>query len=155
MKGAKHGEYNANFYTSNTTGVKQPADDRYAPIASLKLQLNGADRFSERKGSYFSQVEPFAYMDAKPAAGIYCYNFGLKPEETQPSGTCNFSRIDNATLIVTTKACPATADVLANVTDENTTFANVAGNLTNLLCFAQNFNVLRIMSGMGGLAYAN
>jgi hypothetical protein len=41
------------------------------------------------------------------------------------------------------------------VTDENTTFSNVAGNLTNLLVFAENFNVLRIMSGMGGLAYSN
>lgn len=90
MKGAKHGEYSANFYTSNTTGAKQPSDDRYAPIASLKLQLNGQDRFQERKGSYFSQVQPFSHLNAKPAAGVYMYNFGIAPDQTQPSGTCNF-----------------------------------------------------------------
>lgn len=86
MKGAKHGEYSANFYTSNTTGNKQPSDDRYAPIASLKLQLNGQDRFQERKGSYFSQVQPFSHLNAKPAAGVYMYNFGIAPDQTQPSG---------------------------------------------------------------------
>jgi hypothetical protein len=62
------------------------------------------------------------------------YSFCLKPGEHQPSGTCNFSRIDNARLV----------------------FSNMnAGNATNLSVFAMNYNVLRIMSGMGGLAYSN
>ena len=65
-------------------------------------------------------------------ANIYCYSFALKPEEHQPSGTCNFSRIDNAQLMFD--------DTLANST---------------LKVFAVNYNVLRIMSGMGGLAYSN
>lgn len=66
-------------------------------------------------------------------ANIYCYSFALKPEEHQPSGTCNFSRIDNAQLMFN--------DTLANST---------------LKVFAVNYNVLRIMSGMGGgLAYSN
>jgi hypothetical protein len=64
---------------------------------------------------------------------IYCYSFALKPEEHQPSGTCNFSRIDNAQLI----------------------FDNAPGSDSNLKVFAVNYNVLRIMSGMGGLAYSN
>jgi hypothetical protein len=61
---------------------------------------------------------------------INVYSFGLKPEEHQPSGTCNFSRIDNAKI--------------------NFTAAQGAGNI-----YAVNYNVLRIMSGMGGLAYSN
>ena len=66
-------------------------------------------------------------------------------------------RIDNATLIVTTKPCSVAFDDAANVgvASEEVTLANVAGNLTNLLVFAENYNVLRIMSGMGGLAYSN
>ena len=64
---------------------------------------------------------------------IYCYSFALKPEEHQPSGTCNFSRIDSAQLI----------------------FDDAPGSDSNLKVFAVNYNVLRIMSGMGGLAYSN
>ena len=67
-------------------------------------------------------------------ANIYCYSFALKPEDHQPSGTCNFSRIDSAKL----------------------KFDNdVGGSSTTLKVFALNYNVLRIMSGMGGLAYSN
>ena len=63
------------------------------------------------------------------------YSFALKPEEHQPSGTCNFSRIDNAQLI-----------------GDN---MNATSGGTALHCYAVNYNVLRIMSGMGGLAYSN
>jgi hypothetical protein len=63
---------------------------------------------------------------------VYTYSFALSPEEHQPSGTCNFSRIDNAVLQLTTIARAGVLKV-----------------------FAVNYNVLRIMSGMGGLAYSN
>jgi len=61
------------------------------------------------------------------------------------------SRIDNATLIVTTKAGSVAYNDAANITTEDVTLANIAGNLTNMLIFAESFNVLRVMSGMGGL----
>jgi hypothetical protein len=71
------------------------------PVALAKLQLNGHDRFSERDGRYFNLVQPYQHHENVPAAGINVYSFGLRPEEHQPSGTCNMSRIDNATLQLT------------------------------------------------------
>ena len=108
------------------------------PVVTAKLQLNGQDRFSEREGSYFDLVQPFQAHTRTPDTGINVYSFALRPEEHQPSGTCNFSRIDNATLQL----------VLSNATVEGTSTAKVR-------VYATNYNVLRIMSGMGGLAYSN
>lgn len=68
------------------------------PVSTAKLQLNGHDRFSERDGRYFNLVQPYQHHENVPSQGINVYSFGLKPEEHQPSGTCNMSRIDNATL---------------------------------------------------------
>ena len=108
------------------------------PVVTAKLQLNGQDRFSEREGSYFDTVQPFQHHSATPATGINVYSFALRPEEHQPSGSCNFSRIDNATLQL----------VLSNATVEGVKTAKVR-------VYATNYNVLRVMSGMGGLAYSN
>ena len=108
------------------------------PVVVAKLQLNGQDRFSEREGTYFDLVQPFQHHTRAPDSGINCYSFALRPEEHQPSGTCNFSRIDNATLQL----------VLSNATVTGTNTAKVR-------VYAVNYNVLRIMSGMGGLAYSN
>jgi hypothetical protein len=104
------------------------------PVITAKLQLNGQDRFSEREGTYFSWVQPYQAHTRNPDEGINVYSFALRPEEHQPSGTCNFSRIDNATLQL----------VLSNATVEGTKTAKVR-------VYATNYNVLRIMSGMGGL----
>jgi hypothetical protein len=108
------------------------------PVVTAKLQLNGQDRFSEREGTYFDLVQPYESHTRNPDTGINVYAFGLRPEEHQPSGTCNFSRIDNATLQL----------VLSNATVSGTATAKVR-------VYATNYNVLRVMSGMGGLAYAN
>jgi len=108
------------------------------PVVTAKLQLNGQDRFSEREGTYFDLVQPFQHHTRSPDTGINVYSFALRPEEHQPSGTCNFSRIDNATLQL----------VLSNATVEGTNTAKVR-------VYAVNYNVLRVMSGMGGLAYSN
>jgi hypothetical protein len=108
------------------------------PVVTAKLQLNGQDRFSEREGTYFDQVQPWQHHSRAPDSGINVYSFALRPEEHQPSGTCNMSRIDNATLQL----------VLSNATVESTSTAKVR-------VYARNYNVLRIMSGMGGLAYSN
>ena len=104
------------------------------PIKTVALQLNGHDRFSERDGMYFNMVQPYQHHSNTPSAGINVYSFALKPEEHQPSGTCNMSRIDNASLRLTLEPLPA-------------------GGL--VWVFATNYNVLRIMSGMGGLAYSS
>ena len=152
FKGTEHGQYTG-YPTTDYANVKTYAE-AMAPLQSAKLQLNGHDRFSERKGSYFNLVTPWQTLRAKTPAGIYLYSFSLKPDEHQPSGSCNFSRIDNATLSITTKPASAAGTTIANVTSEDATIAGVA-NLSALKIFAENYNVFRIMSGMGGLAYSN
>ena len=124
---------------NNTFGSALPLFDLGSnPLVAGKLQLNGHDRFSEREGRYFNLVQPYQHHENIPATGINVYSFGLKPEEHQPSGTCNMSRIDNATLHLT-----LTRDAV---------YQNRA---CKVRVYATNYNVLRIMSGMGGLAYSN
>ena len=108
------------------------------PVVTAKLQLNGQDRFSEREGSYFDVVQPFQHHTRAPDTGINVYSFSLRPEEHQPSGSCNFSRIDNAVLQL----------VLSSGTVAGTATAKVR-------VYAVNYNVLRVMSGMAGIAYSN
>jgi hypothetical protein len=108
------------------------------PVKEGKLQLNGHDRFQMREGAYFNYVQPYQHFSNTPADGINVYSFALKPEDHQPSGTCNFSRIDNATLQV-------------NLQSTN----DIAGNDSNLNIYTVNYNVLRVMSGMAGTAYSN
>ena len=105
------------------------------PCVTAKLQLNGQDRFSEREGSYFDVVQPFQHHTRAPDTGINVYSFALRPEEHQPSGSCNFSRIDNAVLQL----------VLSAGTVSGTATAKVR-------VYAVNYNVLRVMSGMAGVA---
>jgi hypothetical protein len=115
------------------TGLGQNAYE-VGPLRDFKLILNGQDRFKEQVGKYFNQYQPYVYHSGTPYPGIYVYSFALQPEEHQPTGTCNFSRIDNAQV-----------------------FFNLKNSTTNLLqkMFAVNYNILRIQSGMGGLAFSN
>ena len=122
---SKHSD---NYFGDYTTSA---ADTTTNPTEKGLLQLNGHDRFSEQTGKYFNYVMPHMCHTRSPLAGINVYSFALNPEEHQPSGTCNFSRIDNATLKVT------------------------LAEDAPLWVFAVNYNVLRIMSGMGGVAYSN
>jgi hypothetical protein len=115
--------------------------------SDVTLQLNGHERFSERHSEYFRLVQPLQHHTSIPVdSGIHVYSFALKPEEHQPSGTCNFSRIDNAVLKLS--GMGTAAGVLA---ENGTTTMSGA----TLRVYAVNYNVLRIMSGMGGLAYSN
>jgi Large eukaryotic DNA virus major capsid protein/Major capsid protein N-terminus len=115
------------------------------PTFIAKLQLNGHDRISERDGRYFNLVQPYQCHENVPSRGINVYSFALKPEDYQPTGTCNFSRIDNATLSLT-------------LTDKTVRYGPVGAKVSRTCkfkIFAVNYNVLRIMSGMGGLSYSN
>lgn len=105
-------------------------------LRSAILQLNGQDRFQSRLGGHFNLEQPRkAHTNIPVNANVFVYSFALKPEDHQPSGTCNFSRIDNARLVLT-----LTGLISAN---------------SVIRVYAVNYNVLRIMSGMGGLAYSN
>ena len=146
-----------------------------ALIYDCSLQLNGQDRVPSLPGDYYAVVQPFqhhsgtAFADAgngffygstlldypflyQPGSqvgdspnitpgGVYMYSFALKPEEHQPSGTCNFSRIDTATLVFSVDG----QKPISNKDEEN----------ADIRVYAVNYNILRVMSGMGGLAYSN
>jgi hypothetical protein len=134
--------------------IIQPSSDfatsnemfQYLECKNAKLQLNGHDRFEERLGSYFTLIQPYQHHTNIPNKhinlnnpifyknnnNIHVYSFALKPEDHQPSGTCNFSRIDNSVLSITPRAIDS-----------------------DIYIYAVNYNVLRIMGGMGGLAYSN
>ncbi len=108
------------------------------PLYDAKLQFNGHDRFAPRKGRYFNEVQPYQHHTNIPLSyGINLYSFALYPEMEQPSGTSNFSRIDSSILSIT---------LVPEALDEDNVYIKV---------FASNFNILRILSGMGGLAYSN
>jgi len=108
-------------------------------LESANIQLNGQDRFTVRDGNYFNYVQPYQHHTCTPADGINLYSFALNPEEHQPSGSCNFSRIDFSQLNVkTTNAAKA-----------------VLGDSSVISIYTINYNILRIMGGMGGLAYSN
>ena len=101
-----------------------------------QIKLNGHDRFEPREITHFSRQQIYdhhtGYGCVPSKDSILVYSFALKPEEHQPSGTCNFSRIDTAQLV-------GTGLTLGK----------------GIYIYAVNYNVLRIMSGMGGLAYSN
>jgi hypothetical protein len=120
-----------NFTTRNTDNNIWMGEN---PVVQAKIQLNGNDRFSERTGNYFNLVQPYQHHDNTPDAyhtGINVYSFAIKPEDHQPSGTLNMSRIDTAVLSVS------------------------SSSVGSIYIYTTNYNVLRILSGMGGLAYSN
>ncbi len=125
-RGTQSGSYDDEVFGQYATNV----DD-------ARLVLNGHERFEKRSGTYFNYVQPYQHHTGCPSGGVYVYSFALNPEKHQPSGTCNFSRIDNATLELTLKE-PTNID-----------------DVSTMEIYAHGYNVLRIMSGMGGLAYSN
>jgi hypothetical protein len=125
----------APFLASSSTD--QFVEEAVGPMAgrTFKLVLNGQDRFKEQDGKFFNQVQPFWHLPGNPYPGIYTYSFALKPTEHQPTGTCNFSRIDNAQV------------QYSKVSDLP------AGSVQDM--YVVNYNVLRIQGGMGGTAFSN
>ena len=137
----KHKALNEELAQSDINYVAVAGSLPSNPVKNAKLVLNGNDRFYQRPGRYFNLIQPYQHHENIPSnAGINVYSFSLKPEEHQPSGTLNMSRIDTAVLNI---------DFEASITG--------AYNPTDytLFVYAVNYNVLRILSGMGGLAYSN
>lgn len=106
------------------------------PVAYVSLRLNNQQRFATREGRYFRLVEPFQFHTLIPENFIYCYSFALFPEEPQPSGSMNGSRIDNIELIIELQA-------------------DLTGQTVTILVFGRNWNIMRYRDGLGGLAFAN
>jgi len=142
----------------NPTTRLKPFTYPISAVYQQTIQINGQERMSMRYGNYFNKVQRFQHhtggsgltlstvsgatvpvVGANQQPGIYSYSFAIRPEEHQPSGTCNFSRIDTATLVLELDG----AQTVSN-TDP-----------WNVRVYAINYNILRVMSGMAGLAYSN
>jgi hypothetical protein len=103
-------------------------------LSECYLRMNGLERFSERTADYFRIIQPYLYHKRFPNKFFYMYSFAFKPEEHQPSGSCNFSKLDNASLeLIMTSGNP----------------------ITSLKIYALSYNILRIAEGMGGVAFSS
>jgi hypothetical protein len=146
---------NCNIAAKNSLTRLQPFTYDSSAVYEQSLQINGQDRLDKRYGDYFNKVQVYQHHTgvagsvqsqlALPISqpGIYVYSFALRPEEHQPSGTCNFSRIDTATLVMA-----LSGDITVNA-------ENATDDSWDVRVYAVNYNILRVMSGMGGLAYSN
>ena len=101
------------------------------------LQLNGVERFQTRPATYFRLVQNYQFHTRYTPKNIYTYSFALYPEKQFPSGSCNMSKITTTTLFLDYR----------NI--------NFYGSNLVLKVFGLNYNILRIMSGMGGLSFSN
>ena len=123
--------FNFSSLSVNETGVRTDI------LATAVLQLDGFDRFQVRDAPYFRLVQPWQRHTTIPSDDyIYCYSLALRPEELQPSGSMNASRIDSIVLQITT--------------DQTTT--PPIGNST-IRVYATNHNVLRVVDGFGGVLF--
>lgn len=104
------------------------------PVITAKILLNTTERISERSAAFFSVLQPFWHHTHVPQRGVGVYSFALNPEALQPSGSCNFSRLENVSL--------------------NFTLSTGTAPVT-IIVFARIINVLRVVSGLAGLAYAS
>jgi hypothetical protein len=104
------------------------------PFTTVELKFNGNDRFTKRAGDFFRFVQPYKHHTTGHEDFIYTYSFALKPEELQPSGTCNFSKINSAVLVL-----PLSSGIDTGV----------------ITVYAYGYNVLKIKNGMAGLMYSS
>ena len=123
-------------------GLDGTVNSGKAAVYEQWLQINGQDRMDKRYGDYFNKVQPYQHHTGKfITSGCYMYSFAIRPEENQPSGTCNFSRIDTATIVLSM--------------DGSVVVEQTSADTFDVRVYAINYNVFRVMSGMGGLAYSN
>jgi len=137
------------------------------PINTVMIKINNQERVYLTEGRYYRMVVPYAHHERIPSQFVYCYSFALNPGDQQPSGSCNFSRLDNSKLDITVDSYLYRSNVSqgglnfgsTDVTDidGSTTRSPLVsgGNSLSLRCFARNYNVLRITLGLAGKAFAN
>ncbi len=125
------------FQFDDASTVNPLPNTSVAPLNNMTLYFNGQERFVH-DAKFLNQVQPFYHHTGTVYPGIYVYSFAIKPEDHQPTGTCNFSRIDSVEFVPRLKTPPGGS------TTQN----------TKQYMFATNYNVLRIKSGMAGVAFA-
>jgi len=126
--------YNDYYNYANVINYNTSNEKRIEPFSTINLRFNGNDRFEFLPGTFFRLFQPYKHHSCGTNQYIYVYSFGIEPEKMQPSGTCNFSKLDNVTLNV--ECNPNIADGI-------------------LYVYATNYNILRIQSGMAGLMFSS
>jgi hypothetical protein len=119
------------------------------PVDTVRLIVNGIDRISVQKGGYSNYVQQFNHHTNISTNGINCYSFSLQPENIQPSGTYNFSMLDEVTIENTLNTYYYN-DLIGN----NNTLSLETGKGTVLIA-AINYNILKITNGFGGILFSN
>jgi hypothetical protein len=135
--------FNYNQWTNLTTSI--PETDS-SPLATAKIIWNGMDCFDEKDDRYFNLLQPYQYHTASPRQGIYCYSFALYPENTHPSGTFNASTINKIQLAVTMN--PYSSPTISYINGPDNTEYTV-------IVYTVHYNIFRVMSGQGGMVFAN
>ena len=126
---------NANDYYNyaNILNYNTPNELKNTPFDSIQLRFNGNDRFEYMPSNFFYLYQPYRHHSCGTTQYIHSFSFSLNPEGTQPSGTCNFSKIDNVSLNLTCNP-------------------NIQTGYLNI--YAINYNILKIQSGMAGLMFS-
>ena len=126
---------NNDYYNySNILNYGTVNETKHEPFNTMQLRFNGNDRFDHISAGYFYLYQPFKYHSSGTNQYIHVYSFAINPEDIQPSGTCNFSKLDNATL-----------NILCNNT--------LQFGILNI--YALNYNILRIQNGMAGIMFSS
>jgi hypothetical protein len=113
-------------------------------ISLARLQLDGYDRFVDRIPQYFRLQQPYEHHTTTPVDSfIYNYSFALRPEDVQPTGTMNASRIDSINWQIQMN------QVLSNPLIPSW---QQRGNC-HIVVYAHNYNVFRVINGFGGLLF--
>lgn len=125
-----------NFSDRQYNSSSGPGGGSYSQdnLKTAVLKINGEDRFKIKNALYFRRTQPYLYHTNVPNNYIYCYSFALHPEDPKPSGTCNFSRVDNLNLNI---------EILPNLTNPM------------IIIFTKNYNILQIANGNAGVLYSN
>jgi hypothetical protein len=137
LNNISRGYLNDKFNYKNNYYIDEVDNKGVNIIKKTTLLFNGHTRFMEREGDYFNWVQPYERHKIAPSIGIYVYSFSIYPEDKQPSGTYNMSKIDDIKIKI---------DYDGTITSINT---------VDLRIYAINYNVLRIIHGLGGLAFSN
>jgi hypothetical protein len=151
----------ANRYKQNPTDsnhILNPSNYSYSkegignPIIDAKLEFNTHLRIAKLDGNYFNNVQPYQNHSNTPSPGINIYSFAIKPEQHQPSGTVNFSRINYIVMHLTLDE-----KIFINENDKLAIGEELNKLMEGIIVtfYAPNYNVLRIMSGMAGLAFSS
>jgi hypothetical protein len=131
----RHEYFNYTSISARDVTTASPAD----LLTSAVIQVDGQDRFDERDAKYFRLVQPYQHHTTTPVNSfIYCYSFAIKPEEAQPSGSINASRLNSFVL---------------NMTLNNPVAPQPERGPCHTRVYALNHNVLRVIDGFGGLLF--